>query len=1249
MKSRVLALVVLFYTLSAGMTGQFKNFITAKGDKLMDGSEELRFVSFNIPNLHYIEDNFQFSTPNPWRLSNEFEIRDALMSIKLMGGNITRMYVLSVRKQGEEKDIVRHVEAPGQFNEESFKTIDKVLQIANEVGVRIIIPFVDNWWWWGGPKEYAAFRGKPKEAFWSDSLVRADLKTTISFLINRTNTYTGVKYKDDKAILCWETGNEMEPPSYDWTRQIAAYIKNLDTNHLVSQGTNSHVITDDVMNDTNIDIVSTHNYGSAAQNFPDIRKALGKTHGKKPFFIGEFGFIPVDEMRAMIDTVINNGISGIMVWSLRNHNRDGGFYYHTNAYRFPGFASGALWEEKEVMALFREKAFQINNQKLTPIPVPRSPVILPIVTPYKISWLGSTGASSYRIERREEESGAWTTIADSASDADIAYRPLFSDMTATTGKSYYYRISARSESGVSEPSEAYGPVLVDHQMVIDEYENDAQLYGRMGELRYLRSNALAQAKEDKHRLAGANGDLIVYKIPHIMTSLSLELFYTKKGAKEVRILTGANINALKPLKLKKEVFESYKNDYNAFIPVRYSADKIPGDHRFVEIVLAKDAQLARLEVNEQRGAFTLASIIADSMVVQQKANVPVWGTGVVGAAISVNASWGKQAKATVGADGKWMAKIATPKAGGPYTVTISEYDTTVVLHNVLSGEVWLASGQSNMEMPLAGWPPADTIGGSAYEIAKSRNTMIRMFTVSHGIALKPETSLTGSWIPAAPDVAGKFSATAYFFAKALQTSLHVPIGIIHSSWGGTQIEPWTSAETISKIDEYKNTMQLLATGKEGIKKYTDWLHAFPAIDMSRRSGDGKWVDLNFQDERCSLPDYDDSRWMEMKLPQNWERTEMGEFDGAVWFRKTVAVPSSWLNKKMSIELGPIDDMDRTFVNGVRVGGMEMEGMWNVPRVYQLADSTIRHTTVSIAVRVVDNQGGGGIFGTPEQMVLRLTGTNETVSLAGQWKYLPVASYDGKAFFVFGEKGQKFFTRPSVGFTLTNATPTAIYNAMIAPLVPYTIKGAIWYQGEANVPVPELYKKLLPALMTDWRTKFNCGDFPFYYVQIAPYAYGGTSHSELLREAQFTALSAKNAGMAVTMDIGSARTIHPSHKKEVGERLAAWALAKNYGKQIPYSGPVYTSMKKEKNTLVLSFDHAGKALVLKGAENEFQIAGDDKVFKPATVEIKGASLVVSHPEIAAPAAVRYAFTDTSSGTLFNSDGLPASSFRTDTWK
>ncbi len=667
------------------------------------------------------------------------------------------------------------------------------------------------------------------------------------------------------------------------------------------------------------------------------------------------------------------------------------------------------------------------------------------------------------------------------------------------------------------------------------------------------------------------------------------------------------------------------------------------------VTATNESRAGGLEAHEKRGSFTTASIIADSMVVQQKSNVPIWGTGSAGAVISITASWGKGATTVVGPDGKWIVKIPTPAAGGPFTVTIKEQDTTVVLANVLAGEVWLASGQSNMEIPVAGWPPADTIENSAYEILHSRNSAIRMFTVNRGLSMTPEPLTSGSWISASPEASGKFSAAAYFFAQALQQSLHVPIGIIHSSWGGTMIEPWMSAEAIARFDEYKATMEKVAGGKEVRTKYEDWLHTFPTIDMTQRPDENKWAGLNFQDEGCSLPDCNDSLWKEMTLPQYWERTELGEFDGVVWFRKTVEVPSSWLHKKMTLELGPVDDMDRTFVNGILVGGIETTGMWNVDRVYSLPDTAVGKNTVSIAVRVVDPQGGGGIYGTSERMVLRLGGTNETVSLAGSWKYLPVASYDGKKFSIFGGTGNAYYFHPATGIVVTNSTPTALYNAMIAPLIPYTIKGAIWYQGEANTGNSARYASLLSAMITDWRTKFKCGEFPFYYAQIAPFTYPAGTHSELLREAQCAALGTKNTGMAVTLDIGSMKTIHPSQKKEVGRRLALWALAKNYGRSNPYSGPVYRSMKKANGTIVLSFDHAGKRLVLKGTGTEFHIAGDDKIFKPASVALRGNTLVVSHPDITHPAAVRYAFTDTSSAVLFNTDGLPASSFRTDRWK
>jgi len=264
--------------------------------------------------------------------------------------------------------------------------------------------------------------------------------------------------------------------------------------------------------------------------------------------------------------------------------------------------------------------------------------------------------------------------------------------------------------------------------------------------------------------------------------------------------------------------------------------------------------------------------------------------------------------------------------------------------------------------------------------------------------------------------------------------------------------------------------------------------------------------------------------------------------------------------------------------------------------------------------------------------------------------LPVAELRSNTFYVFGGEGNEYANRPKFPLNFSQDTPTSLFNGMINPLVPFTLRGAIWYQGENNVPNSWLYTKLLTSLITGWRKDFQCSDFPFYYVQIAPYDYGVNSKSQLLREAQLQTMSVKNTGMAVIMDIGNPKTIHPANKEDVGKRLAAWALAKTYGKKIPFTGPVYKSMKAEKGKVVLTFDDAGKGLVVKerNKENYFQVAGEDSVFKNAAVIVHGKTLIVSNAEIAKPIAVRYAWSNTEEATLFNKEGLPASSFRTDTW-
>lgn len=654
--------------------------------------------------------------------------------------------------------------------------------------------------------------------------------------------------------------------------------------------------------------------------------------------------------------------------------------------------------------------------------------------------------------------------------------------------------------------------------------------------------------------------------------------------------------------------------------------------------------------------FSLAPLFTDNMVLQQQSAVPVWGRGTPGDTITLRASWGEAATTVVEADSSWRLRLKTPAAGGPARIEFRHDHTATSLGNILIGEVWLCSGQSNMEMPLEGFSRTDTIANSAQEISNSLYfPTIRVFTVRRAYSPGPESTCDGAWVDCDPATAPAFSATAYFFGKALQQALNVPIGLIHSSWGGTPVEAWTSGEFLSRVAGYDSVIQQIRSSVDSLRALRAWLVRFPVIDVRQREANIRYHDLAFGDSGCARREYNDIGWKEMKLPTLWEQTGMGQFDGVVWFRKQVTIPAGWVHRDLVLNLGPVDDIDETFVNGVKVGGFEEEGYWNVNRSYNVPASVVDSTLLEIAVRVIDLQGGGGICGGEKALALQPAGggtrtAEQPVALAGGWKYLPVAEYRDRVFHVFGAEGQPYFTRTRMPYDLSGYSPTTLYNGMISPLAPFTIRGAIWYQGESNVSDPYLYRTLFPNMIRNWRTSFDIEDLPFYYVQIAPYEYGPGSPSQLLREAQFATLSVPNTGMAVTLDIGNPRNIHPANKQDVGKRLALWALAKTYKKNVLCSGPLYKSMKKGKNSVELSFDYAGKGLVVReGAHgNGFQIAGFDSVFKDAVVRVRGKALIVSSPDVANPIAVRYAFGNTPEATLFNKEGLPASSFRTDSW-
>jgi hypothetical protein len=567
----------------------------------MDGDAELRFISCNVPNLHYIEDYLPFNGTNQWRLPDEFEIRDALLSIKQMGGKVARIYVFSVRKEGDTVEIF-HVEGPGKFNEEAFKTFDKVLQIANEVGIRLIVPFVDNWWWWGGPKEYAAFRGKPKDAFWTDEQLIADFKKTIEFVLQRTNTLTGIPYKQDKAVLAWETGNEISPP-FSWTKEIAVYIKSIDANHLVLEGSGAREISKEALEDPNLDILATHYYhdAKAAVNF--IVKNRQMTKGKKPFIVGEFGIVPTEDIRMITDTVINQGLSGAMIWSLRFRNRDGGFYHHYEynnyeAYRWPGFPSGDFYDERNVLTLLREKAHEIDGTTTERLPVPAAPRLLEISDAAEISWQGSTGAESYTVERKQETDTLWTVVGSDVDESRYQYRPLFSDESAEPGKEYLYRIKAKNETGQSDYSNVVGPVDVTARTLVDEMENFNKIFQKDGELKLLTTEDIRRAKEDRSRLAGSAGSYIIYQLSGKGSEITVD-YFVADSTKTIGVSVSKDLNKFSDIATKKELTIFGKNDYEFFDAVTLRGTNIPDDSKYLKISLDNGIQISRIEIRSR--------------------------------------------------------------------------------------------------------------------------------------------------------------------------------------------------------------------------------------------------------------------------------------------------------------------------------------------------------------------------------------------------------------------------------------------------------------------------------------------------------------------------------------------------------------------------------------------------------------------------------------------------------------------------
>ncbi len=582
----------------------FQNFITVKGDRLYDGQKEFRFISFNIPNLLTIEDNVPFAEKNPWRLPDEYEIQDALCSIQEMGGSVTRSYVITVRRDDDGPEIPRFVLGPGEFDEKCFQAMDKVLAIANRVGIRLLVPFVDNWKWMGGKPQYAHFRNKQEREFFYDKTIKEDFKTTIKYILNRKNTITGICYKDDKSILAWELGNELRDAPAEWVTEMARFIKSQDTNHLVNDGIQYENIQDHLLENPYVDILSSHHYEQSPEDMiRHIQENAAKSKGKKPFYVGEFGFISTKAMKALLDCVIEEpAICGALVWSLRFHNRDGGFYWHTEpcgnrlykAYHFPGFCSGNSYDEHNVIELFMEKASQIQKRKPEGLKKAKAPTLLPIHDVAHISWQGSVGAQYYLVERAMSLEGIWQVVGNRISDARLSHGPLFSDESAEIGKSYFYRVKAWNYRGYSEPSNVVGPVFVKHLTLCDELENYGQMYLWEGNISF-KTDFCRSFKEDMHRIAGEEKASIVYHVPGAIRSFIIFSFsQTDKDLFSISL--SQNGKEYHPVKTQRINYFPEGKDYDYWLPIAFQNDKIEGHWTYIKIHFYHSAQIGRIEI-----------------------------------------------------------------------------------------------------------------------------------------------------------------------------------------------------------------------------------------------------------------------------------------------------------------------------------------------------------------------------------------------------------------------------------------------------------------------------------------------------------------------------------------------------------------------------------------------------------------------------------------------------------------------------
>jgi sialate O-acetylesterase len=619
---------------------------------------------------------------------------------------------------------------------------------------------------------------------------------------------------------------------------------------------------------------------------------------------------------------------------------------------------------------------------------------------------------------------------------------------------------------------------------------------------------------------------------------------------------------------------------------------------------------------------TIPKVFGDNMVLQRGIQIPVWGKSAPGS--SIVAELGSVIRTSkADKEGKWTIRFPKFKAGGPYTLKIHESDkprTGIKLKGILIGDVWVASGQSNMEWQVQQAQDAKN------EIAKANFPQIRFIFVGHDKKLTPQSDiLSGSWKVCDSANVKAFSAVAYYFARKIHTDQNVPIGIIQSTWGGTPVESWTSREMLlsSPITRSRilanDTLTPYHFEKDSLDEINFWNIVYKV--------------KNNVDQVVTAPRYDDSDWSTVEMPRLIKDFGIGDYVGIMWMRKTITLPESFAGKDLMLSLGHPEMNYSLYFNGKEI----CKTVWNAnpKQSYTIPASVMKIGENTVSLRIAMLWGGGGL--NPPAESIYITDGVSTVSLAGKWLY----------------KRDLEPTIPKIHYY--HYYPELLFNAMLNPLIPYGIKGFIWYQGEANDSAAYNYRKTFPMMISDWRQRWHQGNLPFLFVQLANFKKIKPDPAESewaeLREAQTMTLSQPNTGMVCTIDIGDGETIHPLNKQEVGNRLALSAEKLVYNQNCIASGPLYKGNRKDGNKIRIRFTNPNSALSTRGGKvvTGFEIAGNDKRFYWAKATIVGKEVVVYSEKVQYPESVRYAWADNPECNLTNSEGLPVVPFRTDSWK